>query len=157
MSAPKPLRVELASVGVLPDGFVLGVFDADAREHRIEFPVWALHQLMRMLPRLDAARLQPCREPGSRLVAYPVESWGAQAVAAEDSVALSMRTDRGVESAYLFKRADARALHATLGEMLAAPASGHEVPPAAPTRSHRGANRSVKPRTAMQASQVRRR
>jgi len=133
------LCVELSSVDVLPHGrsFVLGLADANGEVHRMELPSWALHQLMRMLPRLDAALLQARREITSDLIAYPVEQWGVERVATDQSVALSVRTDRGIESAYLFAPEDARALHATLSETLAAPATPRRtlraVPPSAST------------------------
>jgi len=58
-------RVELASVEVLPGGeaFVLGLVDSNQQPLRVEFPCWAVHQLMRVLPRLDAALAQARGEP----------------------------------------------------------------------------------------------
>jgi len=58
-------RVELATVEVQPSGeaFVLGFADADRALLRVELPRWAVHQLMRVLPRLDAALAQARGEP----------------------------------------------------------------------------------------------
>lgn len=124
MSFLEPLRVEFSSAEVLPHGesFVLSLVEANGDVHRMELPCWALHQLMRMLPRLDAALLQARQEVSSDLIAYPVLQWGLQSASADRAVALSVRTDRGVESAFLFDPADARALHASLGSTLSAAA-----------------------------------
>ena len=53
-------RVELASIEILPDGesFVIGLVGANREMHRIEMPAWTVHQLMRVLPRIDAALAQ---------------------------------------------------------------------------------------------------
>ena len=121
MSPTETLSVELSSVEIQPNGgsFVLSLVDANSGLHRMELPSWALHQLMRMLPRLDAALLQAQREVTSDLIAYPVTQWDLERVATDQSVALSVLTDRGAESAFLFGPEDALALHTTLGETLA--------------------------------------
>ena len=60
MSACETRRVEIGSVEVLPDGesFVLGLVDANRELHRMELPSWAVHQLLRILPRVDGALAQ---------------------------------------------------------------------------------------------------
>ncbi len=85
----------------------------------MELPRWALHQLMRMLPRLEAALLQAREEPGTDLIAHPVLQWAVEPTGTDNAVALSLRDARQIESAYLFAADDAHALHAALGEALA--------------------------------------
>ena len=111
-------RVELGSVELLEqeNGFVLGFIDMQNKTYRMQLPPWALHQLMRLLPRLDAALLQARGGLDSGLVAYPVTRWSIERIGIDDAVALSLQTDRGVESAFLLSSADASALHAALGE-----------------------------------------
>ena len=60
MSAGETQRVEIRSVEIQPDGesFVLGLVGANQELHRMELPSWAVHQLLRMLPRLDSALAQ---------------------------------------------------------------------------------------------------
>jgi hypothetical protein len=121
MSMPESHRVELGSVEVSPDGegFVLGFIAPNQDVHRMQLPRWTLQQLMRMLPRLDAALVQARGEVGSDLIAYPVVQWCVERTGMEDTVALSVRDARHVESAYLFDACDAAAIHAALGEALA--------------------------------------
>jgi hypothetical protein len=69
---------------------------------------------------LDAALLRRRHEGTSDLIAYPVTQWDVARVPADQAVALSVLTDRGAESAFLFAPEDALALHTTLGETLAA-------------------------------------
>jgi hypothetical protein len=116
--APPPRRVELGSVEVRPDGesFVLGFGAPNHEQHRFELPRWAVHQLMRMLPRLDAALLQARQQLTSELIAYPVVQWHVEATGAGDTVALSLRTDRATELAFLLDGADARAIGAALAQ-----------------------------------------
>ncbi len=66
MSPPECQRVELSSAEVTPDGesFIMGFLGANSEVHRLELPFWAIHQLMRILPRLDAALLQ-ARQAGA--------------------------------------------------------------------------------------------
>ncbi|MBB3177498.1 hypothetical protein [Variovorax sp. Sphag1AA] len=115
-------RVELDCVELLEqeNGFVLGFVDMQNGTYRMQLPSWALHQLMRALPRLDAA-LQARSRLNSALIAYPVTQWSAERTGVDDAVALCLQTDRGVESGFLLSRADASALHAALGEAIHAP------------------------------------
>jgi len=59
-TTPPGQRVELGSVEILPDGesFVIGLVGANQQLHRMEMPAWTVHQLMRVLPRIDAALAQ---------------------------------------------------------------------------------------------------
>lgn len=61
----QPRRVQLASVEALPggDAFVLGLLTENQDLLRVELPCWTVHQLMRVLPRLDAALAQARGEP----------------------------------------------------------------------------------------------
>jgi hypothetical protein len=113
-------KVELSSVEVLPggEGFVLGLVAANQEVHRIELPSWAVHQLMRLLPRLDASVLQAQGYSTGDLIAYPVVEWCVLPAGAEREVALSLKSNRQVESAYLISLEEARAFHAALGEAI---------------------------------------
>lgn len=113
-------RVELGSVEMLPDGegFVLGLVDSKQEVRRMELPSWTVHQLMRVLPRLDAALQQARNGVPSELVAYPIVRWAVECTGSDHSVALSVQTDRHVESAFLLAPADARAIHSALGSVL---------------------------------------
>ncbi len=73
---------------------------------------------MRLLPRLDAALAQSRGEPSTALIAYPVVRWDIERVGVDGTVALSLQTDRGVESGFLLTSEDASALHANLGDAL---------------------------------------
>jgi uncharacterized protein len=90
MSPPETLRVEFSSAEVLPHGesLVLSLVDGNSEVRRMELPSWALHQLMRILPRLDAALLQARQEVTSDLIAYPVTQWDLQRATTDRSVAL---------------------------------------------------------------------
>jgi len=120
MSAAQGQRFELGSVEVLPDGesFVLLLLGDDQEVHRVELPCWTVHQLMRILPRLDATLMQARESLTTDLVAYPVVQWNVQRTGANSAVAMSVRDERQVESAFLLHTDDARALHAALGETL---------------------------------------
>jgi hypothetical protein len=120
MSAAQSQRYELGSVQVLPDGesFVLLLVGCDREVHRVELPCWTVHQLMRILPRLDATLMQARESLTTDLVAYPVVHWNVQRTGADSTVAMSVRDERQVESAFLLHTDDARALHAALGETL---------------------------------------
>ncbi|MDM0073686.1 hypothetical protein QTH90_04805 [Variovorax sp. J2P1-59] len=124
LPSPEPThehrRVELGSIDILPhgEGFVLGLVDASKKVHRMSFPSWTLHQLMRLLPRLDAALAEARKELSTSLIAYPIVRWDLERVGSDHAVALSVETDRGVESAFLLSPEDASALRARLGEAL---------------------------------------
>lgn len=115
-------RAELGSIELLPDGqgFVLALVTAEREVHRMQLPVWTVHQLMRLLPRLDASLLQAQEPVAAGLIAYPVVQWCVQPTGADRAVAMSLTSDQQVEAAYLFGAADARAIHAALGEAIAA-------------------------------------
>ena len=120
MSSFENQCVELGSVEVSPHGrsFVLGLVGENREVHRLELPCWTVHQLMRLLPRLDAALLQARDEVAPDLIAYPVIEWAVEHTGADQSVALSLRTDRQVETAFLFAHEEASALHAALTQAL---------------------------------------
>lgn len=120
MPAVNHQQVELASVEVFPggDGFVLGVVTANREVHRMAFPSWAVRQLMRLLPRLDASLLQAREHDTCDLVAYPVVQWGVPPRGADGEVILSLTSDRQVESVRLIGLDEARALQAALAEAI---------------------------------------
>ena len=121
MSSPETLCVELRSLEIASDGeaFVLGFVAPNEDVHRMELPRWTLHQLMRMLPRLDAALLQARNEPCTDLIAHPVLGWTVEPAGTNGAVVLSVRDARQIESAYLFEVDDALTLHSALGDALA--------------------------------------
>jgi hypothetical protein len=118
MTAAQSQRYELGSAEVLPDGesFVLSFVGRDQEVHRMELPRWTAHQLMRILPRLDATMMQARETLTPDLTAYPVVQWNVQRT--DGAVAMSVRDERQVELAFLLHTDDARALHAALGETL---------------------------------------
>jgi hypothetical protein len=120
MSDPQNQRFELGSIEVMPDGesFVLGLVDSNEEIKRVELPRWTIHQLMRMLPRLDATLVQARSRLTSDLVAYGVVQWSVERTGADRAVAMSMQDERWVESAFLLSAGDAEALHCALGEAL---------------------------------------
>ena len=67
MPALPSQRVELGSIEILPDGesFVIGLVGANQQMHRMEMPAWTVHQLMRVLPRIDAALAQARDDAGA--------------------------------------------------------------------------------------------
>jgi hypothetical protein len=114
--------VELRSVEVLPgrDAFVVGLAGPNEEELRLEMPAWTVHQLMRLLPRLDAALTRAHDPAAPAQIAHPVVQWSLQHAAAGDALTLSVRSDRRVRSAFLLEPDDARAIHAALGRAIEA-------------------------------------
>jgi hypothetical protein len=114
--------VELRSVEVLPgrDAFVVGLAGPNDEELRLEMPAWTVHQLMRLLPRLDAALTQACAPTTATLIAHPVVQWSVQRAAAGDALTLSVQSDRRVRAAFLLEADAARAIHAALGQAIEA-------------------------------------
>lgn len=114
-------QVELSAVQVLPtgEGFVLEVSNGTEEPLQLCFPVWSLHQLMRALPRIDAAMHQARGAPSSAVLAYPVVDWTVEFAGAGQGVAMSLTTDRSVESGYAFDLDAALVLHRELGEAIA--------------------------------------
>jgi hypothetical protein len=135
MSTMRTTKVELRSVELLHDGesLVLGLVATDQQMHRIEMPSWTVHQLMRLLPRLDASLLQSAAAVADDLIAYPVVEWCVLPAGAGREVALSLKNGQQIESAYLFAADDARAIHAALGEAIdAGSISARSIPPVQP-------------------------
>lgn len=52
------------------------------------------------------------------LTAYPVIEWAVEPIGADQSVALSLRTNRQVKTAFLFAHEETSALHAALTQAL---------------------------------------
>jgi hypothetical protein len=97
-------QLELREVNVLPsgDGFMLVVQPTDQQSPELRFPVRTLHQLMRVLPRVDAAMHEGRGGLSSALLAYPVTDWTVKHVGRERGVAIALRTDVHVESGFAF-------------------------------------------------------
>jgi len=123
MEEPSRLcRVERFSLQVLPDGrgFVIELVDNNNATSRIEFPPWALHQLMRVMPHVDAALREGDGAPidAADLLAYPVIEWTIGRSGPTDGVALRLRNDRRIDAGFYFAREDAVAFHHELGEAI---------------------------------------
>lgn len=118
---PNSFRVEVCSFGLSADGQAVAMtLSGGAQEPvRLEFPEWIVHQLMRVLPHLDAAIQQRHTGQARSLVAYPVAAWNVEPVGAGMGVAMHLRTDREVDAAYHLSPQDAAALHQALGEAIA--------------------------------------
>lgn len=100
------------------DGFVMDLVNSSQETVRLEFPAWVLHQLMRTLPRIDAALQHGA--PGGRggLLAYPLEDWNVESAGGGLGVALHLRNDRQVDAAFHLPLEAAIALHRELGEAI---------------------------------------
>src|SRR5215470_8442773 len=116
-------RVAVFSVRVLPGGrgFVLESADTDRKAIRLEFPPWALHQLMRVMPHLDAALhdTEAAAIDASALLAYPVIEWTIGLTGPAGGVALRLRNDRHVDAGFYFALQAAIAFQRELGEAIA--------------------------------------
>lgn len=114
-------QVELSAVQILPDGegFMLEVRSADQPPLQLRFPVWTLHQLMRVLPRIDAALHQSRQRVSAALLAYPVDDWTVEYAGPDRGITLCIRTDRNIDSGYTFAFDAALVLHRELGEAIA--------------------------------------
>lgn len=141
MSASETRRVALGSIEIEPGGesFVLGLVGEHQEVLRMQMPSWAVHQLMRMLPRLDATLFHARDSITSDLIAHEVVEWSVEKTGVDHRVAVCVKTNQLVESAYLLSHDDAVAVHAALGESLEIPVSsvGPEVPVAVPERKRR--------------------
>ena len=102
------------------DGFVMDLTNEDQGQLRLAFPSWLINQLLRALPRIDAA-LQQKRGTGmASLIAYPVDEWNVEPVGSGLGVALWVRDARHVDSAFHLTSDDVVALHRELGEAISA-------------------------------------
>lgn len=114
------MQVEMCSMQVSErgDGFVMDLANERRDAIRLEFPDWILHQLMRALPRIDAA-LQGAGAGSDTLIAYPLLQWSVESAGAGQGVALHLRNDRHVDAAFQLELEKAVALHRQLGEAIA--------------------------------------
>lgn len=122
MSSPTSRhQVEECAIQLLDDGqgFALDLIDGEGHAVRVACPTWMLHQLMRMLPRVDAALHPTHCLPAAALVGYPVQAWLFEP-APGSGLALSLRTTQQVEAGFCFSLADARRFQHALGEAIAA-------------------------------------
>ena len=119
MSIAQIDQLELSSVQVLPggEGFMLEVRTGEKQSLQLRFPALALHQLMRVLPRVDAALHLSQGGLSGALLAYPVIDWSAEHVGPDCGIAISLRTDRHVESGFAF---DLEAAQRFFGDLSAA-------------------------------------
>ena len=100
------------------DGFVMDLVNSSQEVVRLEFPAWVLHQLMRTLPRIDAAMQQGALGARGGLLAYPLEEWNVESAGGGLGVALHLRNDRQVDAAFHLPLEAAVALHRELGEAI---------------------------------------
>lgn len=166
MSLSETRRVALSSIEIEPGGesFVLGLVGEHQEVLRMQMPSWTAHQLMRILPRLDAALLHARDNITSDLVAHELVEWSMEKTGVDRTVAVCVKTDQLVESAFLLSHDDAMALHAALGESLEMPrefrasgsaGSGAQAPlqrAIRPTSRVRSAWQALKYRTKVQSS-----
>lgn len=112
-------EVEEFMIQALPDGhgFIMDLANARQEAIRLEFPGWMLHQLMRVLPKLDAALQQPS-STDAPLLAYPVAAWRIEHQGFESGLVIRLRDSRAVESALHFEPVDAQTFHRELGEAI---------------------------------------
>src|SRR5262245_41040566 len=104
--------VEVSRVDVLPDqqAFVLSLRHPVHGVLRLQFPRWALYQLMRLLPQIDAAMINVNPDPAPGAIAYPVVQWTFGRLA-DEGIAVTLRTDTLVESNFAFDYQAAAAFH----------------------------------------------
>ncbi len=131
---PAPIRhqVEMCSMQLSESGggFVMDLANSARESIRLEFPDWILHQLMRVLPRIDAALQQADATAAGSLVAYPLAEWRVVSAGPGQGVALHMRNDRQVDAAYHVPLESALSLHRELGEAIAGTAPAGTTPTA---------------------------
>lgn len=100
-------------------GFVMELANSDRQAVRLEFPDWILCQLMRALPRIDAALKQRHGAASSDLLAYPVRRWNVEGVGPGMGIALYLCDDRDVDAAFHLSLQAAAELHRELGAVVA--------------------------------------
>src|SRR5262249_29184329 len=100
------------------DGFVMTLSDPERNAISLSFPDWMLHQLMRILPRLDAALAWI--EGPQGLVAYPLAEWSLSGQSPRQGVSLYFRNQRDVESQLELTLDQAIDLYRALGSAIAA-------------------------------------
>lgn len=111
-SAPRPHQVEACMVRLSAErpGFIMDLADPEGQTLSVEFPSWIVHQLMRILPRVDAALQAPADASLATVPAYPVTAWHVSSDAEAQSVALHVSDEREVEGGFRFNLEQAHAL-----------------------------------------------
>lgn len=125
-SPPVRHQVEMCSMQLAErgGGFVMDLANSAQQAIRLEFPDSILHQLMRALPRIDAALHQRHGVAGGDLIAYPLRRWNVESAGPGLGVALHLCNDRDVDAAFHLAPEAAVALHRELGEAIARAAAG---------------------------------
>src|SRR5262245_17762863 len=126
---PTTHQVEMCSMGVIDDGFVMDLANSRHEAVRIEFPAWVIHQLMRVLPHLDAAIQQKGSDASASLIAYPVVDWNVERAGFDQGIALWLRNDRQVDTACSLSLEAATALYHELGDAIAGSAASKRKAP----------------------------
>lgn len=111
-------EVEDFVIRALPGGhgFAMDLANAKQESVRLEFPSWMLHQLMRVLPKLDAAMQQPSAD--AVLLAYQIAAWRIEHQGYGGGLVMRLRDSRDIESALHFALSDAQDFHRELGEAI---------------------------------------
>src|SRR5262245_19053443 len=118
---PAKPQVETCSMQVTPGGdtFVMDLTTSRHEALRVEFPGWVVHQLMRVLPHLDAAIQQKGDVALASLIAYPVVDWNVERAGLGQGIALWLRNDRHADTACYLSLETAAALYHELGDAIA--------------------------------------
>lgn len=120
MSTRQTYQVEFSGVQVLADGegFLLECRDDQPQLLRLQFPSWALYQLMRVFPRIESAMQQKQGQLSSAVVVHPVVGWCVEQSGMAQDVAVCVRTDQHIESAFAFDIESAKAFRRELDEAI---------------------------------------
>ncbi len=118
--APVASPFEFSGVQVLADGegFLLECQDGQARPLRLRLPSQALYQLMRVLPRLEAAMEHARTDLSSAIMAHPVVGWSVERSGLDRDIAFCVRTDKQIESAFTFDIESAKAFRLELSDAI---------------------------------------
>ena len=119
---PQRHQVETCSMRISErgDGFVMDRANRAHEAIRLEFPDWIVHQLMRALPRIDAALQQRHGLAGGDLVAYPLLRWNVEHAGPGLGVVLHLCDDRQVDAAFHLEARTALALQRAIDEAISA-------------------------------------
>lgn len=120
MSTRETYQVEFSGVQVLADGegFLLECRDGQPQPLRLQFPAWALYQLMRTFPRIEAAMEHAQTNLSSAIMAHPVVGWSVERSGLDRDIALCVQTDQQIESAFTFDIESAKAFRLALDEAI---------------------------------------
>jgi hypothetical protein len=120
---PPPIRLRIDSCSLQlaehADAFVMEVAEGGGETVRLEFPSWLLPQLMRVLPRIDAAVRRGDAAAAGAPIAYPLDEWRVASAGPGLGVTIRLRDERHVDAAFHLGVDEALALHRELGEAIA--------------------------------------